>query len=225
MRELFTIAIIVLRRELRIYMQHKSECVAVLMFFVMVVSLFPIATGPLPENLTWFAPCIIWVAALLAAVIAQESSMRADSQLGVFEQIILSHQSFSAVILSKILANWLVTGLPLILITPLLALCFNMPLNATIVLCYSLLLGTPILSLVGTLGVAMTLCLPRSGILLATLVLPLYMPVLVLGVGASLLSLQSLNYSGHLALLAAFGIVTVLLSPLALKLLIKAGAT
>lgn len=204
----------VLQRDLLIYLRNKSEFFTPIGFFILTVSLFPIAVGALPTNTLWLVPCIIWIAVLLAVLLAQETLFRLDYQIGIFEQMLMSDASLPWLVLAKIFANWLVTGLPLILITPLLGLSFGLSNVAIKNLVISLCLGTPILSLVGMLGVALTISLPRGGLLLAVLILPLYVPVLVLGtvVGAN---------DGHLALLGAIGIMTVLLVPLAISHIIR----
>lgn len=225
MFEFKEIATQLLKRELCIYMRHKSEILTVLLFFVLIVTLFPVAFGPLPRELNWLIPGIIWIAALLASLLAQEHSIRSDYHLGIFEQLLLSDCSFSLILLVKSFANWLVTGLPLVLITPLLALSFTLPNHTIIVLTASMLLGTPLLSLITTLGVALTITLPRGGVLLAVLTLPLYMPALVLGTAASILTLQGLDSSGPLALLAAMTVAAILLVPIALSTLLKVSVT
>jgi len=225
MREVNSIPMMVLKRDLCIYMRHKGEVLTVPLFFVIIVSLFPVAFGPLPSELNWLIPGIIWIAALLASLLAQEHSIRTDYHLGIFEQLLLSDYPLSFILFIKTFANWLVTGLPLVIITPLLALSFAIPSQTIIVLTGSLLLGTPLLSLIATLGVALTLTLPRGGLLLSVLILPLYMPVLVLGTAASILATQGLNSSGPLALLAALTLAAILLVPLALSTLLKVSVT
>lgn len=213
----------IVARDLKIYWQQKSESWATVLFFVIVCSLFPLALGPLPETALWLVPCIIWVAVLLATILAQESLIRTDQQLGVLEQLVLSPYALSMLLSGKVVANWLVTGLPLVIITPLLGLSFALP-GATIkLLTVSLLLGTPTLSLLGILGTALTISLPRGGLLLAILILPLYTPVLVLGTAVGVLSLHGVNSIGHLALLLAIGILALLLVPLAVATTIRAS--
>jgi len=225
MRELFTVFNQALIRDLQIYASRKSEWLSSLVFFVIVVSLFPLALGPLPKELLWIVPGIIWIAALLATLLSQESLLRADFQLGIFEQCIVSSQSLSVNVLAKVLANWLVTGLPLVLITPLLALTYALPVNSIVILTCSLLLGTPALCLIGTLGAALTLSLPRGGLLLAILILPLYIPVLVLGTAAGILSLQGISSAGQLALLTAVTVGAVVLAPLAISTTIRVSVS
>ncbi len=214
-----------LLHDLRIYVQHKSECLATILFFLLVVMLFPLTIGPWPVAFLWLVPCIIWISALLATVLAQEDQMRNDYRFGIFEQLILAPHSMNLIMLIKMLANWLVTGLPIVMLTPLLALSFALPWSAIKVLTVSLLLGTPILSLVGTIGAALTISLPRGGILLAVLILPLYIPVLILGTSATVAALQGFSGNGQLALLGALLILTICLTPLAVSAAIKASMT
>jgi heme exporter protein B len=207
----------VMLRDLQIYARQKGEWLSSLLFFVIVVSLFPIAFGPLPSSMLWLVPGIIWISALLATMLVQESLIRTDYQVGIMEQYTLSPYSLSFIILAKVVANWFVTGLPLVLITPILGLSFSLPAETIHVLTWSLLLGTPTLSLLGTLGAALTITLPRGGILLAIIILPLYVPVLVLGTVAT--------NAGHLALLAALAILALLFTPLAVSTAIKVSIT
>jgi len=225
MHEILNNCFVVLKRDLRVHIKRNSELLSVMIFFIIIISLFPLAYGPLPSDLIWLVPGIIWIAALLSILLAQDNLLRTDYQIGIYEQLIISPYSFYALLLAKILANWLVTGLPLVIITPLLAQSFALPFNTIMVLTLSLLLGTPTLSLIGALGAALTLSLPRGGLLLAILTLPLYIPVLVLGTATSMLSLRALNSNGGLALLAALAIASILFSPMALKALIKVSIT
>lgn len=221
MHKLNSIFNLALQRDLTVYARHKGEWLIVGLFFIMIVSLFPLVIGPLPKELLWLVPVIIWIAAILASLLAQEGLWRTDYQLGIFEQCIVAAQPLSVIVLAKVAANWLVTGLPLILITPVLCMSFALPFKVIKCLVISLLLGTPTLSLLGTLGIAMTLSLPRGGLLLNVLILPLYIPVLVLGASAGVLTLQNLNSNGQLALLAALAIIAFLTVPLAISGLIK----
>jgi heme exporter protein B len=218
MHELLDIFKHVFMRDLRVYAARKSEWLSVALFFVIIVTLFTLAVDALATDVKVLIPGIVWVSALLATLLAQESLFRMDSQLGIFELFIMSPYPLSVMILAKSLATWLVVGLPIILITPIMALSFSLPPVAIKTLSLTLLLGTPTLCLLAILGNAITLSLHRGGLLLAVLILPLYIPVLILGAGAGAgsLSIQALPVLGHLALLLAIAIGTLFLAPLAI---------
>lgn len=216
-----TIFSLVLKRDLQVFLQQKNEIYVVILFFVIVVALFPLALGPFGAEQKLLVPTIIWIACLLAMLLAHETMLRLDFQNGVFEQLILSNYSLSLAVLAKILAHWLVTGLPMILLAPILAASFNIPAEAISILFVTLILGTPTLSLVATLGSALTISLPRGGAMLAILILPLYIPILVLASSAGILSLQGLKVHGHLALLAAIAIGASLLAPVGIAKAIR----
>ncbi|HKJ70134.1 MAG TPA: heme exporter protein CcmB [Gammaproteobacteria bacterium] len=205
----------ILKRDLTLALRHRGEMANPLVFFVVVVSLFPLALGPEQETLTRVAPGIIWVAALLAATLAMDGMFRSDFEDGSLEQMLLSPQPPSLLVLAKILAHWLATGLPLILISPLLALFLQLPGEALAVLLATLALGTPTLSMVGAIGVALTVGLRRGGLLLTLLVLPLYVPVLIFAAGAVDNAASGFPVAGQLYFLAALLVLSVTLAPLA----------
>jgi len=205
----------ILARDLTLAMRHRSELANPLMFFIVVVTLFPLALGASPELLARIAPGIIWVAALLAAMLSLDSIFRSDFDDGSLEQIALSPHPMPILVGAKVLAHWLVTGLPLILVAPLLGLLLNLPQSAFAALILSLLLGTPVLSLVGAIGVALTVGLRRGGMLLTLLVLPLYVPVLIFGAGAVESAAQGLPVVAQLYFLSALCVGAVVLAPLA----------
>ena len=221
MYKLLQVFMLVLKRELDINIARQSEWLSVLLFYVIVISLFPIAIGPISNELAVFAPAIIWVAVLLTTFIAQESMLRLDYQIGVFDQMLLSKHPFSLLLLAKILAHWLVFAVPMILLTPILAISLSMSLLSFTVLTLSLILGTLILFLVGAIGSALTVSLARGGVLLAVLILPLYVPVLVLGCSIGILSIDGIVASGQIALLVALVIITLLGAPIAVASAIK----
>ena len=221
MYKLLQVFMLVLKRELDINIARQSEWLSVLLFYVIVISLFPIAIGPISNELAVFAPAIIWVAVLLTTFIAQESMLRLDYQIGVFDQMLLSKHPFSLLLLAKILAHWLVFAVPMILLTPILAISLSMSLLSITVLTLSLILGTLILFLVGAIGSALTVSLARGGVLLAVLILPLYVPVLVLGCSIGILSIDGIVASGQIALLVALVIITLLGAPIAVASAIK----
>jgi len=205
----------ILRRDLTLALRHRSELANPIVFFVVVVTLFPLALGPEKDILMRVAPGIIWVAALLAATLSMDRMFRHDFEDGSLEQLLLTPHPPSALVLAKILAHWLVTGLPLILASPLLALLLHLPMKALPTLLASLALGTPVLSLVGAIGVALTVGLRRGGLLLTLLVLPLYVPVLIFAAGAVDNATAELAVAGQLYFLAALLVLALTLAPLA----------
>ncbi len=205
----------ILIRDLRLSLRRHSEMANPLVFFVVVVTLFPLALGPDSETLSRIAPGVLWVAALLAATLAMESLFRSDFEDGTLEQLLLSPHPPALLISAKILAHWAVTGLPLILVSPLLALFLELPGEALPVLLGTLALGTPTLSLVGAIGVALTVGLRRGGLLLALLVLPLYVPVLIFAAGAVDNAGAGFAFGGQLYFLAALLVLAGTLAPLA----------
>jgi len=210
-----------IKRELALHMARKGEWISVLLFYAIVMSLFPIALGTWPQESLWLAPVIIWIAALIAVVLAQESLLRADFKLGVFDQLILSEHSFSLLLLAKILSHWLVYSLPMLIVTPLFALSFSLPTLSIVVITASLCLGTLFLSLVAAVGAALTVRLARGGTFLAMLILPLYIPVLTIGADVGILSLDGIVSKGHFALLGASLIIALCGVPLAVATALK----
>lgn len=212
MRELWLGFKSVFVRELAIHAAQSSEWLIILLFYFIIVSLFPIAMGNVASTL---AIPIIWVAVLLTTFIAQENILRIDYRIGIFDQMLLSPYPFSWLLLAKMLAHWLIYAVPMILLTPLLALSFSLSAMSIVVLLESLLWGTLVLFLLGGIGSALTVSLARGGVLLAILILPLYVPVLVLGSSIGILSAEGIQTNGQMALLAALAIVTIFSAPLA----------
>lgn len=206
----------VLRRDLRIGFIKRSELLNPVFFFILVVSLFPLGVGPSPAMLGAIAPGVIWVAALLATLLSMERLFRSDFEDGTLEQMVLSPHALSLLSLAKVSAHWLMTGLPLLVVSPLLGVLLHLPAEATWTLMLSLLLGTPSLSLLGAIGVALTVGLRRGGVLLTLLVLPLYVPILIFGTAAIAASATGLPASGQLALLGAILALSLVLAPLAI---------
>ncbi len=204
-----------LQRDLLLAYRHRSELANPLLFFVIVVTLFPLAIGPEPGILKNIAPGVIWVAALLASMLSLESVFRTDFNDGSLELMFLSPHPPSLLVLSKIIAHWLITAVPLMLMAPLLAVLLHLPTEGIGVLLLTLLLGTPVLSLVGAIGVALTVGLRRGGMLLALLVLPLYVPVLIFAAGAVRDAALGLPVIGPLAFLGAMLVLSLTLAPLA----------
>ncbi len=203
----------VILRDLRLAVRSRSEIAQPFLFFVLVVSLFPFGVGPEPGQLRALAPGVIWVAALLATYIALEGLLRGDMQDGTLEHFLLSPVPLPFLLIGKILAHWFVTGLPLVVASPLLAVLLNLPAEAIGTLMLALMLGTPTLSLIGAIGVALTAGLPRGGMLLALIVMPLYVPVLVFGSGAVEGAASGLSAAGQLYVLAALLALSVTLAP------------
>ncbi len=203
----------VIRRDLLLAARRRSDVLTVLLFFVIVVSLFPLGAGPEPALLRTIAPGVIWVAALLASMLALNRLFAQDHADGTLEQMLLSATPLGLIVAAKVLAHWLVSGLPLVLMAPVLALQFDLPLPYFGVLVLSLALGTPVLSLIGAIGAALTLGVRGGGALLALLVLPLYVPVLIIGAGAVEAMASGLGAQAYLLLLAAFLVVAAAFAP------------
>lgn len=204
-----------LRRELLLVWRRPAEIINPVFFFVMVCSLFPLAVSPRPELLASIAPGIVWVAALLAVLLSTESLFRQDHDSGALEQMLVAPQSLYLSALAKLLAHWLLTGLPLVALAPVLAYMLHLPAAGYPALFIGLLLGTPVLSAVAAIGAALTVGLRNAGLLLALLVLPLYVPVLVFGAGVVINAVDGLATDGVLALLAAMGLAALTLAPAA----------
>jgi len=210
---LFALLILIVRRDLVLAMRRRADVLTTLFFFVMVVSLFPLGVGPEMDMLRKMAPGVLWVAALLASMLSLGRLFSADYLDGTLEQMMLAPQSLSVLVLGKMIAHWMVSGLPLVLMTPVLGLQFDMSVQAIGVLMLSLMLGTPILSMVGAIGAALTLGLRGGGVLLSLLVLPLCIPVLIFGTGAVQAVSSGLNVSPHLSLMGALLVLALTFTP------------
>ncbi|HHH36950.1 MAG TPA: heme exporter protein CcmB [Gammaproteobacteria bacterium] len=202
-------------RDLLLAVRRMSDVLTTLFFFVIVVSLFPLGVGPEMETLRAIAPGVVWVAAILASMLALGRLFGQDHGDGTLEQILLVPQPLALLVLAKVLAHWLVTGLPLVLMAPLLGLQFGMEAEALGTLLVSLLLGTPAISLIGAVGAALTLGVRGGGVLVSLLVLPLYVPVLIFGAGAVEAQSSGLGAAAHLSLLGAIGVLALCFAPLA----------
>ncbi|AFL74942.1 heme exporter protein CcmB [Thiocystis violascens] len=206
----------ILIRDLTLALRRRTDVLTTLFFFVIVVSLFPLGVGTEHQVLRILGPGVVWVAALLASMLALERLFAADYEDGTLEQMLLTAQPLALLVLAKIAAHWLLTGLPLVLIAPLVGMQYHLSETAIGVMMFSLLLGTPILSLIGAIGAALTLGLRGGGILLSLLILPLYIPVLVYGAGAVEVSTIDLADIGpYLSLLGAFLVVALIFAPVA----------
>jgi heme exporter protein B len=211
----------ILHRDLLLAVRGRSDVGTALLFFVIVTTLFPLGIGAEPNLLRAIAPGVIWVAALLSSMLSLARLFAADHADGTLEQIVLGAAPLGAVVAAKALAHWLVSGLPLVLIAPLIALQYDLPASLYGVLVLSLLLGTPVLSLVGAIGAALTLGLRGGGVLLALLVLPLYVPVLIMGAGGVEMAAAGLGAQGHLLLLAAMLVGAAALAPWAIAAAVR----
>jgi heme exporter protein B len=201
------------RRDLILAWRRRADVLATLFFFVIVVSLFPLGIGPEPQLLKAIAPGIVWVAALLASMLSLGRIFGNDYQDGTLEQILLTPQPIFLLVLAKMLAHWLVSELPLVIVAPLLGVQFGLSQNTLATVTVSLLLGTPILSLVGSVGAALTLGLRAANVLIALLVLPLCIPALIFGAGAVDASVNGASSQPWLLLLGATLIVSVVFAP------------
>jgi heme exporter protein B len=211
----------VIRRDLLLAMRRKSEMLTAVFFFVIVVSLFPLGIGPEPQLLRKIAPGILWVAALLATMLSLNRLFATDLADGTLEQLVLSPMPLGLLVAGKIAAHWLTSGLPLVLLAPVLGLQFDLSPDALVILVAALLLGTPLLSLIGAIGAALTLGVRGGGVLLSLLVLPLYVPALIFGAGAVEAYIAGLDAGGHLSLLAALLALAVFFAPWATTAALK----
>jgi len=206
----------VIARDLTLAWRRRSDVFTAVIFFVIVASLFPLGIGPEPQLLRAIGPGVVWVAALLASMLALSRLFAGDYADGTLEQMLLGATPLSVIIIAKVIAHWLAANLPLVLIAPLLGLQFGLPGDALAVLALALALGTPSLSLIGGIGAALTLGLRGGGVLLALLVLPLYAPVLILGSLAVEATTAGLNAQPYLLLLAALSLAALSLAPWAI---------
>lgn len=204
-----------LLRDFRLIWRRRGDALNPVLFALLVIAMFPLALGPQPDVLERIAPGVIWVAMLLAGMLSLDTLFRSDLDDGTLEQLMLAPQPLAMMVACKILVHWASTALPLIVFTPLFATLLYLPTNELPVLIYSLLLGTPLLSLIGAVIVALTVGMRRSGMLLALLALPLYVPVLIFGAGSVMAAAQGLPFDGALLLLAAGLVMSLVLAPLA----------
>ena len=204
-----------LMRDLRLAFRSRHELANPIIFFVLVVSLFPLAVTPKPELLKEMAPGVIWVAALLATLLSLDSLFKQDYDDGSLDQLMLSPNPLVLLVIAKVLAHWLLTGLPLVLVSPLLGLFMYLPTEALPALMLTLLLGTPVLSLVGAIGVSLTVAVNRGGVLLSLIVLPLYIPVLIFGANAIDVASDGMSIRGQLYFLGAVLVFAISLAPVA----------
>ena len=202
-----------LKRDLRLAFRQGSDTVMVMVFFIVVVVLFPLSIGPEQKILARISAGVIWVAALLAAMLSMDRLFTADYEDGSLDLLVISPHPTEILVLAKVLAHWLTTGLPLIIVSPLLGIFLYLQADGFWVMIISLLLGTPVLSLIGAIGAALTLGARRSGVLISLLILPLFIPVLIFGVSAVDAALMGLPTRPQLLILGAFLLFATALSP------------
>ena len=202
-----------LKQEMQLANRQRAEWLTPVIFFILVTSLFPLAVSPETETLQTIGPGVIWVAALLATLLALPRLFGNGLHDGTLEQLLLMPQSTSLMVLAKVIAHWLSSGLVLVLVSPLLAIQMQLDASNIGLVMLTLLLGTPTLSLIGAIGAALTLGLRGGGVLLSLLILPLYTPVLIFGTGAVIAQASGFDNSGHLSLLGAYLLLGIALAP------------
>jgi heme exporter protein B len=200
-------------RDVLLAWRRRSELLTTVFFFVIVASLFPLGVGPEPATLRTIAPGVVWVAALLSCLLSLHRLFAVDYQDGTLEQMLLTPHPLSLLMMSKVCAHWITAGLPLVILSPLLGMQFGLTGRSLWILVLSLLLGTPVLSLLGSIGAALTLGIRGSGLLVALLTLPLFVPVLIFGAGAVVSSEAGIDAEAHLSLLAACLVLAVVFAP------------
>ena len=218
---MLSVVLQVIRRDLLLAMRQKSDVLNTLFFFVVVVTMVPLGIGPEPALLRDIAAGVVWVAALLAAILSLPRLFANDYADGTLEQMLLSAEPLSLIVLGKATAHWLTTGLPLTIMAVAFGVVFDLDVNATAVLVTSLALGTPVLSLIGSIGAALTLGLRGGGVLTSLLVLPLYIPVLIFGAGAVGAASSGVAVTAYFLLLGAFALFAVVLTPWAVAIALR----
>ncbi len=204
-----------LKRDLIVAYKRKNDVVNPFMFFLIVASLFPIGISPEPDRLAEVAAGVLWISALLAAMLSMDNLFRADYEDGSLEQLLLSPHPLYFLVLAKNISHWLVSGLPVVLVSPLIAYMLNLPAESYLVLFLTLMLGTPVLSLLGSIGVALTVGLGSRGLILAVITLPMCVPVLIAGTLAVEQTQNGASLAGFLAILGAMLVGAISLAPLA----------
>ncbi len=214
-----------IRRDLLLVWRRRGDALNPVLFALLVATLFPLAIGPEKSTLALIAPGVVWVALLLSGLLSLDTLFRGDLEDGSLEMLLLAPQPLALMLFGKVLVHWLTTAVPLLIATPLLAELLYLPPGLLPVLMASLLLGTPLLSLVGGVIVALTVGMRRSGMLLALLALPLYVPILILGAGCVAAAAQGLPYTGALLLLGAGVALLTILAPLATATALRIAMT
>ncbi|WP_338456499.1 heme exporter protein CcmB [uncultured Alteromonas sp.] len=211
----------IFKRDMQIAFQQKAELVQPLMFLLMVVTLFPLGVSPSPETLQRIGPGVIWIAAILSSLLGMERLFRDDFIDGSLEQYTLSGMSFPAVATVKVLAHWLVSFVPLLILSPLLAMFLNLSTDMFIALMLTLLIGTPLLSLIGAIAVGLTVGLARGGLLLALLLIPVFIPLLIFATSAVDSAALHLPYHPQLAIIGAMLLLAAAAAPFAIAYSLK----
>ena len=211
----------VLKRDLTLAYRRRQDLVNPMIFFVIVVSLFPLGVSPEKTFLQDSGAGVVWVAALLATLLSLDSLFSSDYEDGSLEQLILTPQPLFLIVLAKILSHWLVTGVPLLILSPMLGVMMHLEFETIKVLMLTLLLGTPVLSLIGAIGAALTVGLKSGGVLISLLILPLYIPILIFGTGTVQAASNMLPIDGYIALMGAIFALSLTLSPIAAAAALK----
>ena len=217
----FAVFVLILKRELRLALRHKDDILNPLLFFVIVCTLFPLGIGPESNILSRIAPGVIWVAALLSTLLSLDRLFKSDYQDGSLEQMLLTPHPTFLLVFAKVLGHWLLTGLPLMIIAPVLAVSLHLSSSAYEALMLTLLLGTPVLSFIGAIGAALTVGVKKGGVLLSLLVLPLYIPVLIFATSVIDTAVMNLPFGGQLAIIGAFLVGALTLAPFAISSALK----
>ncbi len=205
--------ILLFKRDLTLAYRRRAELVNPLLFFILVTTMFPLGIGNDPVLIQKVGPGVVWVAALLSALLSLDAMFRSDYEDGSLEQFMLSAHPVSILVLAKVLAHWMVTGLPLFIAAPLLAMMLNIPVAAIPTLMLTLILGTPVLSLIGSVGVALTVGLRRGGVILSLLVLPLFVPVLIFATDAVQTAIAGIPTTAQISILSAMLVGSLVLAP------------
>src|SRR5690554_1552658 len=205
----------VFARDMKVAFRQRQDLLNPLLFFIMVVTLFPLGVSPEVSFLSQAGAGILWVAALLSVLLSLDHLFRHDFDDGTLEQLVLQPQPLFLLVLAKTLAHWILTGLPLVLLAPMLGIMVHLDGNSVAILCLTLLIGTPVLSLIGAIGAALTLGLRSAGVLLSLLIIPLYIPVLIFGTGTVAAAAEGAPVAGYLALMGAFLVLALTLAPFA----------
>ena len=207
----------ILRRDLMLALRRKSDLAQVIFFFAVVVTLVPLGVGAETNTLRAIAPGVVWVAALLAALLSLPRMFAADFADGTLEQMLVAAEPLPVIVFAKVIAHWLVTGVPMTVFAALFGVMFDLSLDVTLVLVASLAVGTPILSFIGAIGAALTLGLRAGGVLTSLLVLPFYIPVLIFGSGAASAVAVSMSPTAHFLIVGGLTLATAALSPMAVS--------
>ena len=215
---------ILVQRDLLMAWRRSSDIFSVVMFFVLAVVLFPLGVGPELDTLRKIAPGIIWVAALLAAMLSLDQLFQSDADDGSLDLLLLAPIPLETIVIAKCCAHWMVTGLPLILVAPILGILLNLPLSGFVVMIITLVISTPTISLLGSVGAALTIGARRGGVLVALLILPLLTPILIMSANAVDLALVGLNYTPLIALLGALFLICLVVCPFVAAVALRLAA-